>query len=53
MNLRVIALLIILTLATIGDKPAEQSIQIMKASSVISEKPRKRNHRQLNQRKPS
>ena len=41
MNLRVIALLIILTLATIGDKPAEQSIQIMKASSVISEKPKK------------
>lgn len=41
MNLRVIVLLIILTLAAIGDKPAEQSIQVMKASSVISEKPKK------------
>jgi hypothetical protein len=41
MNLRVIALLIILTLATIGDKSAEQSIQIMRASSVISEKSQK------------
>ena len=41
MNLRVIVLLIILTLATIEDKPAEQSIQVMKASSVISEKPKK------------
>jgi hypothetical protein len=41
MNLRVIALLIILSLVTIRDKPAEQSIQVMKSSSVISDKPQK------------
>lgn len=40
MNLRVIALLIILSL-TIRGKPVEESIQVVKASPVISDKPKK------------
>lgn len=40
MNLRVIALLIILSL-TIRGKPIEESIQVVKASPVIPDKPKK------------
>ena len=51
MNLRVIALLIILSLVTIRDKPAEQSIQVMKSSSVISDKPQKAKIKRVNLKK--